>query len=82
VRGSAWIISKPCLSTFNTYSPPNPPYADWFGRGNGFFAARSLHPNGANAAYADGSVHFIGDTIDSTVWHAMGTVAGGEVVQP
>ncbi len=80
-RGSAWIMSKPFLSTFNTYSPPNPPYADWFGKGNGFFAARSLHPGGANAAYADGSVHFITETIDTTTWQALGTIAGGEVAQ-
>jgi prepilin-type N-terminal cleavage/methylation domain-containing protein/prepilin-type processing-associated H-X9-DG protein len=27
-------------------------------------AARSLHPNGVNTAYADGSVHYLGDDID------------------
>ena len=81
-RGSAWIVSKPFTSTFNTYSSPNPPYADWFGRGNGFFAARSFHPGGANSARADGSVHFVSETIDTATWRAMGTIGGGEVVQP
>ena len=81
-RASAWIVSKPFTSTFNTYSSPNPPYADWFGRGNGFFAARSFHPGGANSARADGSVHFVSETIDASTWRAMGTIAGGEVAQP
>ena len=82
VRGSAWIVSKPFTSTLNGYSAPNPPYADWFGRGNGFFAARSLHPGGANAAYADGSVRFISDSIDIATWRAMTTIAGGEILSP
>ena len=79
-RAMAWIISKPHMCTFSTYSPPNPPYADWVARGNGFFAARSLHPGGVNAAMTDGSVHFVSDTVELATWRALGTVAGGEVV--
>lgn len=78
-RGSAWIVSKPFTSTFNTYLTPNPTQSDWNASGNGFFAARSFHPGGANAACADGSVHFISDSIDMGTWRAMGTIAGGEV---
>ena len=43
-------------------------------------AARSFHPGGVNALFADGSVRFVKDTISPTVWHALGTRAGGEVV--
>ncbi len=42
--------------------------------------ARSYHPGGVQTLMADGSVRFTSDTIDGTVWRAMGTVAGGEVL--
>lgn len=42
-------------------------------------AARSLHIGGANAAMADGSVQFVANSINSTVWRGLGTRAGGEV---
>ena len=34
------------------------------------------------ALMADGSVHFIGESILPTVWQAMATIAGGETPQP
>ena len=80
-RAMAWIISKPHMCTFSTYSAPNPPYADWVARGNGFFAARSQHPGGVNAAMTDGSVRFVSETIELDMWHALGTVAGREVIR-
>jgi prepilin-type processing-associated H-X9-DG protein len=42
-------------------------------------AARSLHTGGVNAGLADGSVRFVANTVDLTVWRALGTRAGGEV---
>jgi prepilin-type N-terminal cleavage/methylation domain-containing protein/prepilin-type processing-associated H-X9-DG protein len=49
-----------------------------------FFAshvtARSWHTGGVNACFADGSVHFISNTINPTTWRELGTRAGGEVV--
>ena len=46
----------------------------------GQFAFRSLHPGGANFAFADGSVKFIKQTIATPTYMALGTRAGGEVV--
>ena len=43
-------------------------------------AARSYHPGGVNVVFGDGAVHFVGDAIDPTVWHSVGTRAGGEVI--
>jgi prepilin-type processing-associated H-X9-DG protein len=43
-------------------------------------AARSYHSGGVNVCFADGSVHFISNTIPFPVWQALGTRAGGEVV--
>jgi hypothetical protein len=34
-----------------------------------------------NFAYADGSVHFVSDTVPLGVYRAMATIAGGEVAQ-
>ena len=42
--------------------------------------ARSLHVGGVNVGMADGSVQFVTDSVDLTVWRAMATIAGGEVV--
>ncbi|HXG09579.1 MAG TPA: DUF1559 domain-containing protein [Gemmataceae bacterium] len=43
-------------------------------------AARSKHPNGVNVALADGSVQFISNGINQSIWRAMGTRNGGETV--
>jgi prepilin-type N-terminal cleavage/methylation domain-containing protein/prepilin-type processing-associated H-X9-DG protein len=40
----------------------------------------SFHPGGANAVFADGSVHFLRDNIDIRILGALITRAGGEVV--
>jgi prepilin-type processing-associated H-X9-DG protein len=43
-------------------------------------SARSYHPGGVNALFADGSVRFVKDTIEWTTWRALGSVNGGEVI--
>ncbi len=43
-------------------------------------SARSAHPGGVNAMFADGSVRFIKSTISPLTWRGLGTVAGGEIV--
>ena len=43
-------------------------------------SARSYHPGGVSASMADGSVRFISESIDVTLFRALGTRAGGEVV--
>ena len=40
----------------------------------------SPHPGGLNVGMADGSVKFIKNTINPTVWSALSTIRGGEVV--
>lgn len=41
-------------------------------------AARSMHPGGVMALKVDGSVHFITNEIEPSLWRALGTIAGGE----
>ena len=44
------------------------------------FTSRSYHSGGVNALFADGSVHFIKNSVNPYTWRALGTIAGGEVI--
>jgi prepilin-type N-terminal cleavage/methylation domain-containing protein/prepilin-type processing-associated H-X9-DG protein len=48
------------------------------GLDRGHIAARSYHPGGVNVLFADGSVHFVRDSIAPDTWRALGTRGGGE----
>lgn len=41
---------------------------------------RSYHPGGVNVALADGSVRFVSNTVNATIFQSLGTRSGGEVV--
>jgi prepilin-type N-terminal cleavage/methylation domain-containing protein/prepilin-type processing-associated H-X9-DG protein len=63
--------------------PPNRPSCNVsasYGVIDSFIGASSLHPGGVNVLLMDGSVRFIKDAISPTIWNALGTRAGGEVV--
>ena len=49
-------------------------------RGGNFEDFRSYHPSGINVVMADGSVHFLSNSIDEVTFQAVATRAGGEVV--
>jgi prepilin-type processing-associated H-X9-DG protein len=44
------------------------------------YSFRSRHPGGLQFAYADGSVHFIADSIPLQTYRALATIKGGEDV--
>ncbi|HEV3439924.1 MAG TPA: DUF1559 domain-containing protein [Gemmata sp.] len=44
------------------------------------YSFRSYHTGGLQFAYADGSVHFISQSIDSPTYRAMSTIYGGETL--
>jgi prepilin-type N-terminal cleavage/methylation domain-containing protein/prepilin-type processing-associated H-X9-DG protein len=71
-------------STINMLMPPN-----WSSNGadcgiyqahGGMFSSRSRHPGGVNATMCDGSVRFFKNSINRTVWWALGSRSLGEVL--
>ncbi|MDG3003859.1 DUF1559 domain-containing protein [Paludisphaera mucosa] len=93
---SLWAAGGVDQTGFTTAEPPNAPLVSDFSRGNesdiigtrewlggptyAVVVARSHHPGGVNTLFGDGSVHFIKDTIDPSIWRALGTKASGEIV--
>ena len=63
--------------------PPNQPSCNTsaaYGVIDSFIAASSFHPGGVNVLLMDGSARFIKSSINLSIWNALGTRAGGEVV--
>jgi prepilin-type processing-associated H-X9-DG protein len=42
--------------------------------------AGSRHKSGVNLLLGDGSVRFVGQSVDPSVWQALGMIAGGEAI--
>lgn len=84
--GSTWLFADRLHTQYNHVLPPNSRIPDcidgisnWHSH-EGASTARSLHIGGVNVAFGDGSTRFISDSIDLSVWRALGSRAGGEVV--
>ena len=67
--------SSTCVTNWQT---PTAPLGCRFGAAAKGFV--SLHPGGANFAFADGSVHFLKTSINRATFCALGSRAGGEVI--
>ncbi|MBR5414738.1 MAG: DUF1559 domain-containing protein [Thermoguttaceae bacterium] len=66
-RGTYWFVGRPLANGFSTNLPPNS-LTCALGRSNGGLVmggVSSFHPDGANAAFMDGSVRFIRNGIDT-----------------
>ncbi|MDR3618458.1 MAG: DUF1559 domain-containing protein [Paludisphaera borealis] len=81
-RGQQWYRNLPMTAYYSHTVPPN--YKGYDCGSTNFYAshtaARSRHPGGANAAFADGSVRFVKDSVNPTTWRGLGSRAGGEVL--
>jgi type II secretory pathway pseudopilin PulG len=88
-RGFAWANGEFRCGLYNHYYGPNSATPDCMGvqlgggvqlqfTPYGWRAPRSAHPGGVNVIRADGSLQFVADEIDLSVWRALATIAGGE----
>ncbi|HAW28611.1 MAG TPA: prepilin-type cleavage/methylation domain-containing protein, partial [Planctomycetaceae bacterium] len=59
---------------------PNSDTADAINGSSKLTAARSYHTGGANVVLCDGSVRFVGDSIDVNLYRGLWTRGGGEVI--
>ncbi len=81
MRLSTWLrAGAPAGPLLNGRLSPNSPVPDLVYGSEKATAARSRHPGGVNACFADGSVRFVNETIEPSTWYALWTRAGGEVV--
>ena len=82
LRGEQWINGHYGNTLYNHFYTPNQP-GKWDcgnASGNkGLTAARSNHTGGVNVLFADGSVHFVRDSVALATWRALATRDGGEV---
>jgi prepilin-type processing-associated H-X9-DG protein len=73
----AIVAKMPC----NVYVPPADPTDPNDTSGTWLSAApRSRHPGGVNAAFVDGSVHFVTDGIDEVTMAYLISVDDGQAV--
>jgi prepilin-type processing-associated H-X9-DG protein len=89
--GESWFFSGYHFTAYNHCQPPNPRTDDCsfdFATEplhnrtihSGTFPPRSRHPGGVNALFMDGHVGFLRDGIEVSVWKALATRDGGEVI--
>jgi prepilin-type processing-associated H-X9-DG protein len=80
--GTYWWIGRWYAGGYNHVMPPNGKFCTTGGINFGemAFGASSRHPGGVNVVFADGSVHFLKDTVNPQVWWAIGSRNTGEVL--
>jgi prepilin-type N-terminal cleavage/methylation domain-containing protein/prepilin-type processing-associated H-X9-DG protein len=81
-RGLQYYRAIPQIGFYSHTIAPNARQFDCGDSGivAGHGAARSYHSGGVNVCFADGSVHFIKNSINKTTWGALGTRTGNEVL--
>jgi prepilin-type N-terminal cleavage/methylation domain-containing protein/prepilin-type processing-associated H-X9-DG protein len=79
--GTPWIWGDGMSGVFlKVVSPPNKRSCFFFAVSRLVLTAASNHPGGVNVGFADGSVHFVKDSISLPTWWALGSINGGEVI--
>jgi prepilin-type processing-associated H-X9-DG protein len=79
-RAGQWIRNITYQTFANAFFPPNAKEPDVSHHGECVSTARSRHTGGVNTALADGSVHFISDSVELLVWRNLHARNDGQVV--
>jgi prepilin-type N-terminal cleavage/methylation domain-containing protein/prepilin-type processing-associated H-X9-DG protein len=92
-RGSKWHYGAPGHSMYNHRRVPNDKRPDCRGglphsnRSDPLWnwlslniTARSRHPGGVHSLFADGHAQFVKDSVNLSLWQALGTRNGGELI--
>ncbi len=90
--GATWVIGDMSCSTYNHVSTPNTRSCASMSGGMMMMPTSSManmavdlppssyHPGGVNLLLGDGSVRFMKDSVALSVWRALSTRIGGEVI--
>jgi prepilin-type N-terminal cleavage/methylation domain-containing protein len=82
--GKHWFWAGRFSTSYTHTQSPNGPVPDCLHGGMltamGMSTSRSGHPGGVDALMGDGSVRFIAESIANSVWRAMGTRNGRELL--
>src|SRR5262249_8807345 len=78
--GAPWLYGYHSIATYQHINPPNGRTCRYTANGTVMSTANSMHPGGVNVMMLDGSVKFVKSTVAMSVWRAIGTRNGGEVV--
>ena len=75
--GAPWMHGQ---HTYQHVSPPNDLSCGFFLVNRATMPPSSRHPGGVNVTMADGSVHFVTDRIEISIWRGAGSRNGGESI--
>ena len=82
--GDRWADGNSLYTRYNHALPPGYPSCLLGGSqdydSQTVVTATSRHPGGVNLMTGDGSVRFVKASVSAGVWTALGTIAGGEVI--
>jgi prepilin-type N-terminal cleavage/methylation domain-containing protein len=90
-RGFSWANGEYRNGLYNHYYPPNSSTHDCMGvflggglpriyTPFGWKTARSRHPTGINILRVDGSLEFLSNSVDVTIWRGIATRSGNEII--